>query len=220
MDTLHRLDDRLFTNVNDLARHTGWLHGAVLAYAGYGVVLFAALLLAGLWLRRADTDRALAAAGWAPLAVLLALGLNQPLVSAFAEARPYTSHPGVLVLASHSSDFSFPSDHAVMAGAATAGLWLVSRALGALAAVAALVMAFSRVYIAAHYPWDVAVGLLFGALVALLGWVPVRALLTVVTGWLRARPGLRHAFPVPHALPAKEALPAKQEPTERGAAEA
>jgi membrane-associated phospholipid phosphatase len=157
------------------------------------------LLLAGLWLRRADADGALAAAGWAPLAVLLAVGLNQPLVSAFAEARPYTTHPGVLVLANRSSDFSFPSDHAVMAGAAAAGLWLVSRVLGALAAVAALVMAFSRVYIAAHYPWDVVVGLLFGASVALLGWVLLRGLLAVVTGWLRALPGLRRAFPAPVA---------------------
>ena len=47
MDTLHRLHDRLFIDVNDLARHTGWLHGAVLGYATYGVALFAALLLAG-----------------------------------------------------------------------------------------------------------------------------------------------------------------------------
>ena len=34
MTTLHRLDDRLLADVNDLARHTGWLHGAILAYAG------------------------------------------------------------------------------------------------------------------------------------------------------------------------------------------
>jgi membrane-associated phospholipid phosphatase len=214
MDTLHRLDDRLLTDVNDLARHTGRLHGAVLAYAGYGVVLFAALLLAGVLLRRAAADRALAAAGWAPLAVLLAVGLNQPLVSAFAEARPYTTHPGLLVLATRSSDFSFPSDHAVMAGAAAAGLWLVSRALGALATVAALVMASCRVYIAAHYPWDVAAGLLFGALVALLGWLLLRTPLTVLTGWLRARPGLRQAFPAPVAIPTE------REPTAPGAAAA
>ena len=204
MDTLHRLDDRLFTDVNDLARHTGWLHGAVRGYAGYGVVLFAVLLFAGLWLRRAAADRALAAAGWAPLAVLLAVGLNQSLVGAFAEARPYTTHPGLLVLATRSSDFSFPSDHAVLAGAAAAGLWLVSRALGALATVAALVMVFSRVYIAAHYPWDVGAGLLFGAVVALVGWVLLRRRLTVVTGWLRALPGLRQAFPTPDVPPTRE----------------
>ena len=212
MDTLHRLDDRLLTDVNDLARHTGWLHGAVLGYATYGLVLFAALLLSGLWLRRAGADRALAAAGWAPLAVLLAVGLNQPLVSSFAEARPYTSHPGLLVLAHRSADSSFPSDHAVMAGAAAAALWLVSRALGALATVAALVMAFARVYIAAHYPWDVAAGLVFGALVALVGWLLLRGLLTAFTGWLRARPGLRQAFPAPVATPVD------QEPSTREAA--
>ena len=197
MNALHRLDDRLLSDVNDLARHTGWLHGIVLGYATYGLVVFAALLLAGLWLRRADSDRALAAAGWAPLAVLLAVGLNQPLVSAFAEPRPYTSHHGLLVLAQRSTDFSFPSDHAVMAGAAAAALWLVARVLGALATVAAVLMAFSRVYIAAHYPWDVVVGLVVGALVALLGWLLLRGLLTAITAWLRRRPGLRQVFPAP-----------------------
>src|SRR3954452_16089715 len=199
MDTLRRLDDQVLADVNGFARHTGWLHGVVLGYATYGLVLFAALLLAGLWLRRTGSNRALAAAGWACLATLIAVGLNQPLVSGFAEARPYTTHPGLLVLATRSSDFSFPSDHAVMAGAAAAGLWLVSRVLGAVATVAALVMAFARVYIAAHYPWDVVVGLLFGASVALLGWVLLRRLLAVVTGWLRTRPGLRRAFPAPAA---------------------
>ena len=197
MTPLHRLDDRWLADVNGLARHTAWLHGAVLGYATYGVVLFVALLGAGVLLRRTCSDRALAAAGWACLAVLLAVGLNQPLVAAFAEARPYTTHPGLLVLAHRSSDFSFPSDHAVMAGAAAAALWLVSRALGALATVAALAMAFARVYIAAHYPWDVAAGLVFGALVALVGWLLLRRLLTAVTGWLRARPGVRQVFPAP-----------------------
>jgi membrane-associated phospholipid phosphatase len=197
MDTLRRLDDRILDDVNGFARHTGWLHGAVMGYATYGLVLFAALLLLGLWLSRTRTHRALAAAGWACLATLIAVGLNQPLVSGFAEARPYTTHPGLLVLATRSSDFSFPSDHAVMAGAAAAGLWLVSRVLGAVATVAALVMAFARVYIAAHYPWDVVAGLVAGALIALIGWALLRVPLTAVTEWLRRRPGLRQAFPAP-----------------------
>jgi membrane-associated phospholipid phosphatase len=194
MMTLRRLDDRLLTEVNDLARHTGWLHGAILGYATYGLVLFAGLMLAALLLSRGGSDRRLAAAGWSALATLLAVGLNQPLVAAFAEPRPYAAHPHLLVLATHSTDPSFPSDHAVMAGAATAGLWLASRVLGAVAAAAAVLMAFSRVYIAAHYPWDVVVGLAVGALVALLGWLLLRTPLTAATGWLREQPGVRAAF--------------------------
>jgi membrane-associated phospholipid phosphatase len=202
MMTLRRLDDRLLTEVNDLARHSGWLHGAILGYATYGLVLFGALMLAAVLLHRGASDRGLAAAGWSALATLIAVGLNQPLVALFAERRPYTAHPHLLVLATRSADASFPSDHAVMAGAVAAGLWLASRTLGAVAAVAAAAMAFSRVYIAAHYPWDVVAGLAFGALVAILGWLLLRTPLTSVTGWLREQRGVRAAFGRPGPAPA------------------
>jgi membrane-associated phospholipid phosphatase len=194
MSALRRFDDRLLTEVNDFARHTSWLHGVIRGYATYGLVLFAGLMLAALLVHRTGADRALAAAGWSALATLIAVGLNQPLVALFAEPRPYTTHPRLLVLAAHSSDGSFPSDHAVMAGAAAAGLWLASRLLGTIAAVAAVAMAFSRVYIAAHYPWDVVAGLAFGALVALLGWFLLRMPLTAITAWLRRQPAVRAAF--------------------------
>lgn len=133
----------VFDGINQLARHTPWAHGAVLAYASFGVVLFAALL---------------------------ALALNQPLVATFHEPRPYTGRTDILVLAQRSADLSFPSDHAVMAGAVAAGMWLVSQRLGAVASTAALLMAFARVYIGAHYPRDVLAGLLVGALVTVVGW--------------------------------------------------
>jgi membrane-associated phospholipid phosphatase len=201
MNALRHLDDRILVAVNDVARHTGWLHGAVTGYASYGVVLFAALLLAGVWRTRTGDDRTLAAAGWACVATPIAVGLNQPLVAAFAEARPYTTHPHLLVLATRSTDFSFPSDHAVMAGAAAAGLWLASRVLGAIATVAALVMAVARVYIAAHYPWDVVAGLVVGAWIALVGWALLRVALTWLTGRLRCRPGVRRVFPSPASAP-------------------
>ena len=116
--------------MNDFARDTGWLHAPMLAYATYGVVLFAGLLLAGWWLARDRGPRTMAAALWTGAATLIAVAANQPIVNGVHEARPYTDHPHILVLAHRSADFSFPSDHAVMAGAVAAGLWLVSRRLG------------------------------------------------------------------------------------------
>ncbi|SDF83787.1 phosphatase PAP2 family protein [Klenkia brasiliensis] len=197
MTELHRTDDRLLLAVDGFARGTGWLHTPVLLFATYGLVLFGALLAAGLWTRRGRSDRELAAAGWAPVAALLALALNQPLGAAVGEARPYDAHPDLLVLATRTTDVSFPSDHAVVAGACAAGLWLVSRRIGAVAAVLAVLMAGARVYIAAHYPWDVAAGLVVGAVVAMAGWWLLHRPLTALTGWLRARPGVRVAFPAP-----------------------
>lgn len=195
MDSLRHLDDRVLLAVNSFARHTAWLHTPVKAYAAYGVVAFAVLLVAGLVVARTRADRVVAAAGWAPLGVLAAVALNQPLGHVVGERRPYDVHHGLLVLATRSTDVSFPSDHAVMAGAATAGLFLVSRKLGWVTLVLALLMAFARVYIAAHYPWDVVAGLAFGASVSLLGWALLRVPLTALTRWLRDRPGLRAVFP-------------------------
>lgn len=191
---LHGLDTRWFFVVNGFAAHTGWLHRPVQLYAGYGAVVFAALLLGGLLHARHGSSRQLAAAGWAGLATMLALAVNQPIVHLVSEARPYTTHPHVLLLTQGSADFSFPSDHAVMAGAVAAGLLIAWRPLGLVAAAAAVLMAFSRVYIAAHYPWDVAAGLAVGAAVAVLGWPLLRWALIPISGRLRRLPAVSSVF--------------------------
>ncbi len=194
MHGLRRLDDRLLLATNAFARHTGWLHRPALLVTSYGVVLLAALLLAGLVTVRGGASRRLAAAGWAGLAPLLAVAANQPLGRLVAEARPYTTHPALLVLAPRTADFSFPSDHAVAAGAAAAGLLLVSRRLGLAAAAVALLVGASRVYLGAHYPWDVAAGLALGAAVALAGWTAGAPALTLLARRLRGLPLVRAAF--------------------------
>ena len=174
MTVLQHLDDQLLTAINEWARRTPALHAIFLGYATYGVALFGALMVAALVVARHRSTRDLAATGWVPLAMLLALALNQPLGRLVGEARPYDTHPDILRLVDVTTDFSFPSDHSVMAGAVAAGLLLAHRQLGLVAVAAALLLAFSRVYVAAHYPWDVAAGLLFGAAVALGGWALLR----------------------------------------------
>lgn len=173
-----------FQVVNNFARHTGWLHPVLIGYAKDGLVWFAVLLVAGWWIaRRRGQPRLMAAAVSAGIATLVAVGVNQPIVNHVAEKRPYLLMPHALLLVGRSADFSFPSDHAVMAGAVAAGLLLVYRRLGLLALLSALLMAFARVYVGAHWPDDVLAGLILGIAVALVGFLILDRPLT----WLVSR---------------------------------
>lgn len=178
-----------FLVVNGWARHTPWLHGVMTLYASDGAALFALLLAVGWWIaRRSASPGRAAAALWAGIGTVAAVGINQPIVSAVREKRPYASLHHVLVLVARSADHSFPSDHAVMAGAAAAGLLLLSWRLGLIAALAAVVLAFARVYVGAHYPGDVLAGLGVGAAVAVAGYLAAVPLLTRLVRGLAATP--------------------------------
>ncbi|MEO6512796.1 MAG: phosphatase PAP2 family protein [Nocardioides sp.] len=180
-----------FLAVNHLARVTPAFHALVSFYAEYGVVLFAVVLLGAWWsARRSGDPRRVAAALWAPAGALLAIGLNQPLVRIVHEPRPHTVFPNVLVLVARGQDFSFPSDHAVMAGAVTVGVLLVDRRLGVAAAFVAILMGFSLVYVGAHFPLDVVAGVLFGGAVTLFLFLGLRPLVVLIVTRL-ARTSLR-----------------------------
>ncbi|HWU22570.1 MAG TPA: phosphatase PAP2 family protein [Nocardioides sp.] len=178
-----------FRDVNRFAIHTGWLHTPARLFAQYGVAVFAALLLVS-WLlaRRTGEPRRVAAALWGPFGVLVAVGLNQPISNAVAEARPYTVFPHALTLVARSTDFSFPSDHSVMAGAAAVGVLLANRRLGLVTAALAVLMAVTRVYVGAHWPLDVVAGLAIGAGFALAAYAIVRPLLVRIVERLGSTP--------------------------------
>jgi membrane-associated phospholipid phosphatase len=163
-------DDGLYRDMVALARDTTWLNGAVNAWSDYGLLLFLVLAAVGLW-RGGSRSRAL----WVPGAMAVAFAVCSVVKVAFGEQRPCRTLPvgHIVVSCPPLGDYAFPSNHAAIAGAGLA-VWALDRRLGIVAAVNAVLIAASRVYIGVHYPHDVAAGLLGGALIAWAGGPPAR----------------------------------------------
>ncbi len=181
------MDGSIFRWINRLADRTSWAHSVFKANATYGIVLFAVLLLVAYIEGRQHADlTAVAASVWAAIAALVALGVGQIIGGAVDRARPYDAMANVHLLVDKTTDFSFPSDHATVAGAVAVGLLFADRRWGIIATALAIVMAFTRVYVGAHYPGDVLAGLLLGGLVSTAGWFVIVPLLRRVATWLTA----------------------------------
>lgn len=163
------IDGEAYTDVVDSAhRAPGWLDSTVSVWSAYGLAVFAVLMLVGWWRARRTGAEAAVTALAVPVVVVAAYGIDSLLKSAVRESRPCRSLRVVTLEACPASgDWSFPSNHATIAAAAAVALFFVSRRLGAVAAVAALAMALSRVWVGVHYPHDVVAGLAVGALLAL-----------------------------------------------------
>lgn len=186
----------VYLDINHFSQQTAWAHGFMHAYALWlGPVLLAAVFVAAyavVWWRRAPRAAALVALGG--IGTLAALGLNQIIGHAAKESRPYVTYPNALVLVGKTNDYSFPSDHAVLAGGLTISLLLVLGwalrdmrrgagthhpghtfkspgspaivvVLSAVNVVLGLGLCFARVYVGAHYPGDVVAGYLLASVV-------------------------------------------------------
>ena len=163
------MDWSLFQIVNRWSADSPWAHGFFRSYANYGIVLFGFGLAVAAWIGIRGDARVLARTVWTGLAALIALTINQPIADLIDRARPFAAHRGVLVLVDKSADPGFLSDHAVVTGAVAVGLIFAVRRIGLIALGGAVLMAFARVYVGAHYPGDVVAGLLFGGAVAAAG---------------------------------------------------
>ncbi|MEU0618313.1 phosphatase PAP2 family protein [Streptomyces albogriseolus] len=164
------VDSGLYRDITDHAHDApAWLRHTAEIGTEAGLLVFVGLFALGWWRARHSDTRAFAIAVLAPLATAVAYVCSEVLKSVVTEERPCRAVTGAapsLAECPPYGDWSFPSNHATIAGASAAALVLVRRALILLAAPLALLAAFSRVFVGVHYPHDVVAGLLLGAAVA------------------------------------------------------
>lgn len=156
------MDTAILEKINGLAPRVGLLTPVMIAIARYGPVL-CAIALVWFWLRgRYSEQRGSIVAG---IATLLALGLGQLLGLAWPRPRPYERLP-VHLLVPRVHDTSFPSDHATLGFAVAVGVLFFHRKAGMWLMAFAIILAYSRVFVGAHYPTDVIAGAALGSLAA------------------------------------------------------
>jgi undecaprenyl-diphosphatase len=162
--TLSSTDYGLFGSINRLAGHSATLDAVMIGSAKYLPGVFALVLIA-LWLTwRPANQRAAFLAG---ASALIALGIGQLVGHALPRPRPYLAHT-VNLLISRSVDTSFPSDHATLGFSVAVMVWQVNRRIGSSLLILAFILAFSRVFVGAHYPSDVLGGAVLGTVTSLV----------------------------------------------------
>jgi undecaprenyl-diphosphatase len=109
---------------------------------------------------------ALAAAAVVPPLWLATATVEYPVKHFFRRRRPFTDIVRAIVVGRRAASFSFPSGHSAAAFAGAVLLHKYFPRQSPAFYTAALMVAFSRVYLGAHYPGDVATGGLLGAALA------------------------------------------------------
>lgn len=187
----------LYLDVTDFAHSTpAWVQSTFELWTEYGLFAFGALFVAVWWRSRGQGDsRAVALAVLAPLVTALAYVASELVKSAVDEERPCRAVAGAaasLIPCPATGDWSFPSNHSVIAGAAAVALAMALPRLALLTVPLALLMAFSRVFVGVHYPHDVALGLVLGASLAALAVLALTGPTAGVVASVRAS-GVRSA---------------------------
>lgn len=141
----------LFLHINADGHTPPWLIDGAVGIAE-GLIYLMPVLLLYLWFWGIHPHRRLAIK--ACIVTLTALAINQAIAVFWTHPRPFMIGLGHTWI-SHVPDSSFPSDHmTVFAAVAVTLLFGGAWRLGALAALTGLVVAWARIFLGLHFPFD------------------------------------------------------------------
>ncbi|MBI5131521.1 MAG: undecaprenyl-diphosphatase [Rhodopseudomonas palustris] len=150
------VDDRLFFALAASSATNQRTLGAAIFIARWAIS-FGPLALAALWIFGSRIERR--AAVLAGASALLAVTVAGAISSLWMHARPFVTF-GLPNLLDHAPDSSFPSDHSTLLFALGFGLCILPSVAGRRAGLSAValgvVVGWSRIFLAVHYPSDIA----------------------------------------------------------------
>ncbi|MER2256382.1 MAG: undecaprenyl-diphosphatase [Priestia megaterium] len=163
LSAINSVDYTIFHAVNQYASHVKPLDSLMVFFADYAQYVLIVLL--GLFLL-INKNGSRVVAFQALCACATGVIINK-VISLFAyRDRPFISHH-VNQLIDHAANSSFPSDHATSALVITFTIWLHFKRSGRMWVFMGALIAFSRVWVGVHYPFDVLTGAILGCVLAL-----------------------------------------------------
>jgi membrane-associated phospholipid phosphatase len=156
------------TIVDAMAGTPGWLHQLVEPATDAALLVLLGLLVGIGWIGQRRNGFLLAGAVLTGLATITAYALSEGLKVVVDQERPCRALAGVqpITRCPDVGDWSFPSNHATIAGALAVGLAVVVPRLALFTLPLAGAMALLRVLAGVHYPHDVLAGLTLGGVLA------------------------------------------------------
>jgi membrane-associated phospholipid phosphatase len=160
-----------------------WVRTAIAICGPVLLVGSTLVFIALIWRARGGGTRVMALAVLAPVATTVAYLVNEVTKELVAEERPCRTLGNTTTISACpvAGDWSFPSNHAVVAGAVAVAVLIAWRRLAAVVVPLALLGALSRVAVGVHYPHDVIAGCLIGAVVTSLVMLTGAHLVTTAT---------------------------------------
>ncbi|RDK01080.1 phosphatase PAP2 family protein [Paraburkholderia lacunae] len=151
MNTLEAFNQALFLMINATTSTAAWQIEVARLLADY-VIYLVPLMLVAIWLAGDEHQRGTAVR--ACCVTLLALGVNQLIGLAWQHPRPDVIGLGHTFL-QHASDSSFPSDHGTVFASIALTLWSGGlRRYGMLTLLSGAAVAWARVFVGVHFPFD------------------------------------------------------------------